>query len=842
MGASPDPGEKLDNIMKRKITLLLIFLSGILCAGAQTDSLSLKMIGHAHIDFAYRWRWNETTDHVIFDTFDGVLKMMEKEPGLTFAQSQLALYEYVQKNNQGLFQRIKQQINKGTWSVVGNQWCEMDEAMPGGESLIRQILIGSGYIRKNLQIPLSDIVWSPDAFSGKVNTLPQIYAGCGMKYFVFMRHHPKGKRIFWWESPDGSRILAYNTPGAYNNRIDSKMIKGVTEWYEDAKYNEALVLYGEGDHGGGPRSPDIEGIHSLKEKNIFGEISYGSPGAYFEKLAQNQWPTWKKEMGIGKENRFTGCFTSHARLKQANREIENSLLVTERFAFIGSQLQGKPFFPRIDFREAWKVLLRNQFHDVLPGTCIGSAADDAMLEYGQLKKSVQSLLDFGLENIGNRINTKGEGIPVIVYNPLSWTRSAYVKADINFIAPPDEFCMVNAQNKKVPFEIVDKSEDGLKVKLNFWAADILPVGYSMFRIIEGTPENFTSNLKLKGKNTAENEFYRVTWDKNGMSGLYDKTLKKELLSGIGNRLQLYEEISSSSWRMQLGKQVNIHSLGAPVVIKKSPLEIVVQWKDRSEESTFTREMVLKAGSPVIDFKIKVNWHDRDKYLQVAFPCKLKDGIATYEQPFGAISRKQGEWEYPAQNWVDLSGDRNGITFINTARYGFGINNNTIHMSVLRSARDMDPRMDEGEHIVNYSIYAHQGDWKEGKTPQKAFEVNQPLIAKQENKHKGETSGWTSKMVLPAKYSFYGTDSDHAIISALKVQEGDWNPQNLILRIYETEAREDTIKVTLPAKPAKVMETNHIEHPLLLQPELTIDGKSFSFFIKPNQIRTFLIGF
>lgn len=831
-------------VYKKILTLLLITLYSILCVQAQPDSLSLKMIGHAHIDLAYRWRWNETTDHVIYDTFNGVLKMMQKEPGLTFAQSQLVLYEYIQKNNPELFNRVKLQITKGTWSVVGNQWCEMDESMTGGESLIRQILIGSEYIRQNLPAQLSEIVWSPDAFSGKVNTLPQIYAGCGMKYFVFMRHPPKGERIFWWESPDGSRILAYNTPGAYNNRINQRMLDGIEDWYEDTKYNEALVLYGEGDHGGGPRDPDIAGINQLREKNIFRQISYGTPENYFKKLNQEQkeWPVWKKELGIGSENRFTGCYTSQARLKQANRELENSLLVAERFASVGSQLQGKSFFPRVDFREAWKTLLSNQFHDILPGTCIGPVADDAMREYARLKVSVQNLLNFGLENIGNRINTQGDGIPIIVYNPLSWNRSDYVHANVNFISDPACFVILDDQNKKVPFEIVSQSQDLLKVKIRFRADDIPSLGYKMFRIVNGESGHSLPKLKIKGGNEVENEFYRVTWDEKGIASLFDKALNKELLSAPGNRLQLHNETTSSSWRMQLDDQIPLQPVGEPSIIKESPLHIVVRWQDRSEESTFTREMIFNAGSPRIDFRLMINWHDRDKCLRIAFPCNLGNGIATYEQPFGAICREQGQNEYPAQNWVDLSDSESGIALLNTSRYGFMVNDNTIHISVLRSARDMDPRMDEGLHTVSYSIYPHSGGWQEGKVIQKALEVNQPLIAKQENKHKGETSGWTSKVTLPASYSFYSTNSDHVVISAIKVQEGDWEPQNIVLRIYETEARGDTITVTLAGNPSNVQETNHIENPIEPLSGITRNGNSFSFYIKPNQIRTFLLRF
>ncbi len=831
-------------INRRFLTFLIILLFGATGSIAQTDSLSLKMIGHAHIDLAYRWRWNETKDHVAYDTFKGVLNMMQKEPGLTFAQSQLALYEIVQKKYPGLFKQIKQQIVNGTWFVVGDQWCEPDESMPNGESVIRQILIGKDYAKKNLPGSLSTIIWSPDAFTGKPGSLPQIYSGCGMKYYVFMRNPPKGKRIFWWESPDGSRILAYNTPGRYNNRITHDMVDGINDWYEDTKYGEALVLYGEGDHGGGPREPDIIGINKLKEQKKFKKISFGKPDEYFEQLSRvsTEWPVWNDEIGIRKANNSTGSFTSHSQMKQANKELENELLVAERFASIGSQLQGKPFFPRLDLREAWKVLLRNQFHDILAGTCIGPVADDVMHDYSKLRVSIHNLLDFGLETIGNRIDTRGEGIPVVVYNSLSWERSDYVEANINFISKPGNFAIKDDQNKKIPFEIIDQSKDMLKIKVRFWAANIPSVGYKMFRIVNGEPDQFISDLKIIGDDMAENKYYQIRWDSEGIASLYDKISGKELLSGCGNQLLLCDELTSSSWRMKLGNQLSLQSIEKPKVIHSSALKIIVRWKDRSEESEFTREMILTAGSSRIDFRLKVDWHDKDKYLKVAFPCKINQGTAFYEQQFGAIERDQGEQEYPAQNWVDLSGPDAGIALLNPSRYGFMINDNTISMSILRSARDMNPRMDEGLNSLTYSIYPYSGDWKENGIPQKALEINQPLIVKQESKHKGETSGWTSAITLPAKYSFYGTNSDHVIISAIKVQEGNWEPQKIILRMYETVGQGDTITVKLPVKPTTVEETNHIEEPIRSQSEIKMNANSFSFYMKPHQIRTFRVSY
>lgn len=173
------------------------------------------MVGNAHIDLSYRWRWNETLDRVGPDTFEGVLRMMKKVPALAYAQSQMVLYESIQGTRPWLFERIKERIAGGRWSVVSGQWAEPDAILPGGESFIRQFLIGMEYARKYLGIEKVDIAWVPDSFCGQALTLPMIYGGCGTKYYVFGRGAPQGKRIFWWVSPDGSGLLAYNIPIGY---------------------------------------------------------------------------------------------------------------------------------------------------------------------------------------------------------------------------------------------------------------------------------------------------------------------------------------------------------------------------------------------------------------------------------------------------------------------------------------------------------------------------------------------------------------------------------------------------------------------------------------------------
>ena len=286
--------------------------------------------------------------------------------------------------------------------------------------------------------------------------------------------------------------------------------------------------------------------------------------------------------------------------------------------------------------------------------------------------------------------------------------------------------------------------------------------------------------------------------------------------------------------------------GKPQVIEEGPVRAILQWQDRNESSYFSREMVLKAGIPRLQFKMTVDWHDNDKLLKVVFPTKVDSGRAFFQQPYGYIEHATDGAEWPAQNWIDLSNNKFGVALLNDGKYGFDVDQNEMRMSVVRGARDMDPRMDEGMHSFDYAIYAHKGDWREGNVTQQALELNQPLIAMQENHHIGTLPAWGRLNVLKTslgnKFSFFSINSDHVIISAIKVQQGDWSPANVVLRIYETEGRDDDVTINLPLNARKIVETNLVEMPIEARSKIIKGVKNFSFRIGHDQLRTFLIKF
>ncbi|MCG6186019.1 alpha-mannosidase [Maribellus maritimus] len=803
----------------------------------------VKVIGHAHMDPVYRWRWNEIENREISKTFSDVLKELDTYPELQFAQSYMLYYETVQNRFPKLFEKVKQRISDKRWSVVGGQWVETDETLPSGESLIRQFLVGRDYYTKNLGIKNVTIAWLPDVFTGHSSTIPKIYAGCGIKNYVFSREAPKDKRIFWWESADGSRILAYKIPGHYIP--DYKILPGqVEEWIKISGYNKPLIAVGKGDHGGGPGETDMRSLELLSNEFPL-QFKFISPEDYFNELNQADfnWPVQNKEFGYQPNGgQWLGCYTSQAKIKKQNRRLENQLIAAEKFSAIGTMHKGKPFYPREDFLEAWKILLFNQFHDIIPGTLTGLGANDVFKDYNKLEQISSELLTAGLENIGNRIDTETDGIPLVVYNPHSWEVSQFVDAEVSFVKRPAEFSLKDSEGESILYSIIKESEDKQTVTVSMDATNIPALGYKVYTVTNEKTEMPKTDIDVT-ENQIENKFFVVRWNDEGVTNIFNKKLQKEFVNGVANTLQLFED-NGNSWSLKLtGKKYPVNQLTPPRIIFSSPEKVTVQWEDYFQSSKFVRYMTVYANSEQINFEMEVDWHSHNKILRLAFPTVLANGQACYDQAYGYVQREETEGEFPAQKWVDYSEKNCGISLLNNGKYGFTINNGVLTMSIVRGARDMDPRMDEGKHSFKYALNVHEGDWRDANIPLRAWEFNQPLIAKQENQHPGEISGWTySNLSFPLEKSFFGINSDHVIISSLKTKQDAYETNPIILRIIETEGSDENVTVRLPYEAKSVNECNHLEEPIEQRSEIKTDSTQFHFTIGHDQIRTFMIYF
>ena len=821
---------------------------------------TIHLVGHAHIDLAYRWRWNEVVHRVGPATFAGVLRLMEQDEGLTFVQSQMALYEAMRQHYPAIFEQIKQRVSEGRW-FPADGWCEYDHTMPCGESMVRQHLIGSDYARKHLGVEI-DMAWAADAFSGHTHTLPSILAGCGIKYLLFGRGMPDDTPIFWWEGPDGSRILAYTPVVGYGGPVTERMVEYLDQW-QAWGYPEVMTLYGRGDHGGGPREGDLEELARLRALPGAPAIIHGDPERFFADVLapRDDLPVYSGDLGnpsqaSAGEGNFAGSCSSEGRNKQRNRRAENVLLTAERFATMSVYFQRKPCFDRVDFDKAWKLVLRHQFHDELPGTCRGRVFEDNARDYDYVEQSMAAVLDHALGEIGARVDTRGEGAPILVVNPLSWTRTEAVTIDLRLNACPKLLVIEDGEGRPMPTQVLEVREEGhfWIARVLFLAGDIPSLGFKLFRahLADSPGELSTAEAHVRvtsGRNdyVLESDELQVRIDKGTgqVVSMFDKRLQREALGGPSNALQVIEELAgeSSGWKLALTDRMA--EMDAPVsirLIESGPVRATVRIGYRFRDSFFEQEVSVVAGLDRALFRFVGDWHERDCALKVAFAANVADAIATFEQPFGAIVRQADGAEFPAQRWVDVSDSETGLSLLNDCRYAFDIRANVARMTLLRGIPDLDPLADEGHHDLNYAIHAHGPDWQ-AETVRQGFEVNYPLLARQPMRRAGRIRPWGvpgEQRAVDPEFSFLRLSPKNIVLTALKAEHEDWGQFSpFVIRMYECEGTATEAIIELPHSAYLAVETDHLERPLEKQ-SVSLHGRRITLSFRPHEIKTLRI--
>lgn len=844
------------------LTIVLIFAVGGAVAAETGDvkdkaptkqnlgmsDFTLGLVGHAHIDLAYRWRWNETVRWIVRDTFRGVLDLMQKEPKLTFAQSQMALYDAVKREYPEMYREIKDRIAEGRWIPVGGMWCEPDMMFPSGESFVRQRLIGMQFARQEFGTRESGIMWVPDSFCGHAGTLPRILNRCGIKYYIVGRGAPKEMPVFWWSASDDEQILAYSPAAPYNLQLTSLSERGlqsIQEWSRKAGgIPSALLLYGTGDHGGGPRMEDVMKKRAISKWRGVPKIEYVTPDGYFrDHIASYEagLPVYRGSLA-GLTNT---SYLSQARQKQLNRQCENLLLTAEKLATLGVFYQRKPSYPRTDFADAWKTVLFNQFHDIIAGTSNGCVYDDAEGDYQEVIEESNRLLEEGIEHIATRIDTRGDGVPLIVFNPLSWTRSDIVEITIRFLESTNSFSIVDDHGDARPMQILNTDDTRKEWRVAFIANEIPSIGYKLFRVRPNRAEPSKTDLKAT-PTTFENEYLRVGFSPTGtLLSVFDKIANREILGGEANTFAMAEDtMPSSSWTSVLGNnRKQMWDTRKPEVIEAGPVRAVLRRTFRSEDSAFVVDTILCTGSPRVEFRLNADWHDRDVTMLAEFPTSIAGGTGAIEMPYGHEEVKPDGTRRCAQQWVDLSNEDFGVSILNNGRYEFYLDGGAIRMGVLRGARDMDPRMDEGKHELQYALYPHAGSWRDSDTVRHAYALNNPLIAVQESHHTGQTDSWLVQKCdfsLPSAQSFVAVSNKNVVVPVVKIPQEEWTTSGeLIVRLFETSGRPAECTLTLASEIHRAIETDHLEEQALgkLKPE----KNRVLVSLKPGEIKTLKLG-
>ncbi len=823
---------------------------------------TVRAIGNSHIDMAWLWPWTETVE-VVRNTFQSVLDLMREYPDLKFTMSSARTYEWMQEKYPDLFREIQQRVKEGRWEVIGGMWVEPDLNMPDGESLVRQILVGKRYFQKNFGVDIK-IGWNPDSF-GYNWQLPQVYKKSGIDYFVTSKllwatdYTKFPYRLFWWQAPDGSRLLSY-FPHEYANQFEADQITKDFSFYAPLIYGpkvsdhpEMLYLYGIGDHGGGPTRTMLDRADQLRDpKTVFPKISFSTASSFFadlqNELPQLKVPTWNGELYF---EYHRGVYTSQSETKRRIRRDEQLTLDAEKYASLAWLLGWA--YPQADFELAWKNLLFDHFHDIMPGSGIAVNYLDAKRNLEDVARVDQQITDHALDDLAAHINTQGSGVPVVLFNSLSWTRREVMEVDAQLSAPAKHVGVIDSAGKSVPSQLLSIEPGTTRVRLLI-SANVPAVGYTTY-FVHPTANVANEHSDLKASSDMlENEFIRLKIDsKTGcITSLFDKRSQVEALapaetdtggpkdSVCGNLLQTFYDKPKrwDAWNIDADFEKQHWDLTQADEVKlaeSGPLRAIIRVKKHFQNSAFVQDITMYAGVPRVDVKMNVDWHEKHILLKVTFPVSVHTDTATFEIPYGSIERpttrstpaEQAKFEVPALRWADLSDAKHGFSLLNDSKYGYDAKGNVLRLSLLRSPEWPDPHADEGPHEFTYSLYPHAGAWREAATVRRGYELNYPLIALGTTTHAG---------ALPLEKSFLQLQSDNVVLTALKRPEDD---NSLIVRFYEWAGKESDVKLQLPSGTESASETDLMEKPLA---PLSMSENAVTVHTKPYEIKTVKVKF
>jgi alpha-mannosidase len=806
---------------------------------------TMHLTGNSHIDAAWLWPSTETVD-VVKRTFGTALQLMNEYPGYTYTQSAAAYNNWMADKYPEMNDEIKQRLQEGRWEVVGGMWVEPDLNLPDGESTARSILIGKRWFEEHYGVDVH-VGWNPDSF-GYNWQLPQIYKKSGIDYFVTQKMswndtNQLPLKLFWWESPDGSKVLTY-FPHGYGNRIldPARLSADFAQARTLAPgLTELMDLYGVGDHGGGPTRDMLDqGVHWMQPDKIAPKMEFGTALPYLSTVekevapASKTWnyrtiaegyqyppappegevsiPTWDDELYL---EFHRGVYTTQANMKRNLREAPEWALNAEKYASL-AWLDGDAY-PGAELTDAWRKITFNGFHDLAAGSGIAVIYRDAQKDFNQVHWETNEISGKALHTLAARVDTKvAVGVPVMVFNPLAWSRSGNVEFDAQMPGPAAAVSVLDAHGAVLPSETLSKDAKTNTFHLLVEARGIPSMGYAVLRVVPGK-RPFASDLKVSGT-TLENANLRVTVDpKTGcITSLYDKKAGFETLAAgsCGNELQAFKDTPKQydAWNIDPGTldqpPTTLTQADSVQVVESGPLRGVIRVTRTWQNSKFVQDVVLYAGSDEAEVVNDIDWHETHVLLKSAFALSATSPFATFEIPFGAIERpttrnnswEKARFEVPAQRWADVGDGQHGFSLINDSKFGYDAVGNLLRLSLLRSPVSPDPDADRGPHHFSYALYPHAGDWKQAMSVRHGYEFNYKLKAMQVEAHGG---------TMPAEHSFAAVTPDDVVLTAMKKAE---DSDALIFHMYEWAGKSADVELTPPPGATTAVETNLMEKP------------------------------
>lgn len=798
-----------------------------LAKNKEDSIINFTAIGHTHIDLAWLWQYKHTQEKAA-RSFSTVLRLMDRYPEYVFLQTQPQIYEFISNEYPEIYEDIKVKVKEGIWEVDGAMWVEADCNIPSGESLVRQILFGSRYIKKEFDKDIN-YLWLPDVF-GYSWALPQILKKSNISTFMttkisWNQYNRMPHDTFWWSGIDGSKVLTHfiTTPEidhddhsdwyyTYNGHVEPETLLGSYEGYRDKNINQDILLaYGYGDGGGGVTRDMLEKIRVLDKIPSLPNIKTGKAKDYFEKLHHNisnssdYVHTWDGELYL---EYHRGTYTSQAFVKKTNRQVELLLRNLEILYFM-SHVKFNTSYPLEELNSVWKTLLKNQFHDVIPGSSIAEVYEDYRDDAKDMTNSLKELT--------NKISLYNENIWSVV-NTCGWTRTGYAKISINktgkfYLDGIDELTST-------------KVEDGYIVEIN----EIKPLESKtvVFKEDDSVVSNQLEKIDLQ--NSIETEYYRIQWNDAGqIISLYDKQVSREVVKkgSVINKLVVYEDkpLKFDAWDIDIFYQEKYQILNANKIeiTDNNMFYFNVCFNYEFGKSQLQQNMKVYKNKRRIDFVTSVDWYEHQRLLRALFDVDIRSTEATYDIQYGNVKRPthwntswdMAKFETVAHQWIDLSENNYGVSLMNDCKYGHSVKENIMGITLLKGAIEPDTNADQGNHSFTYSLMPHQNDFINGGTVKEAWDLNDELL------------------VLSGDLDFNRLIeiNDDVCIDTIKQAE---DKNGWIIRIHDHTGGTRNINIKLNFEVEKWCEVNLLEE----ESGVYCSSNNINVRLKPYEIKTF----
>jgi hypothetical protein len=797
--------------------------------GQGKPGVNVTMLGHTHIDVAWLWRLRHTREKTA-RSFSTVNRLMEKYPEYIFIQTQPQLYDYLKEDYPDIYEHIKKRVAEGRWEPSGAMWVECDCNLASGESIIRQILVGKNFFKKEFDYE-SEFLWLPDVF-GYSWALPQILKKSGVNTFMTTKISWNDTNrlpydTFIWRGMDGSEVTTHfvtttelnDVTYTYNGESRPYAIKGVWDNYRNKDLNrDLLISYGFGDGGGGPTREMIKYIEAAKLMPGIPNVETGRATEYFRKLnetiKENPYngylPIWDGELYL---EFHRGTYTSQGYNKKMNRFMEYKLREEEMLSVFAEKLFDKPY-NREEFLKAWKIVLCEQFHDILPGSSIHEVYEDSHEEYERALKYIENATKAAKASF---VTEKENAFTL--FNQANWERDSIVKIP----SGAETYEYTDSEGNTLPSHRCGE-QDHVYVK------GLKPLAFSTITRRAKACKEASSFVE----NTVETPYYIVSWDDKGrLVRLYDKSADREVIpeGKFANVFQIFEDKPRCFDAWELESTIDLKKEEIPcdgnIIKTKNELGYFIHFTYNYNNSKIMQTLCLYNDKRRIDFKTIVEWKESQKILKTAFSVDIRGVFARYDVQEGNIVRpitrntswEAAKFEVVAHKWADLSETGYGVALLNDCKYGYDIKEDTMRLSLLKSATDPDYSADYGTHEFTYSLYPHKEEWYNLGLEEEAFDLNSPVVVLYGASALGNES-------------LISFDAKNIVLDAFKKAE---NEEAYVLRFHEFTGRRGKINLKIGLKFDSWCESDLMENPLGEWKQTAIEVE-----VKPYEIKTIML--